>query len=81
MWYMPYNKNTFTFVYGLGPVGPVPILVYPQMQWSQVGAHNLLQARTAVLNGELRDHFEEWCPELRAEPQNVAYEEPVKLAA
>jgi transposase-like protein len=29
-----------------------------QMQWSQLGAHSLLQTRTAVLNGDLRDQFE-----------------------
>jgi len=35
-----------------------------QMQWSNTGAHYLLQTRTAVLNGELRGHFEGWYPEL-----------------
>lgn len=29
-----------------------------QMQWTHQGAHYLLQTRTAVLNGELKDHFE-----------------------
>jgi len=29
-----------------------------QMQWSHIGAHYLLQARTATLNGDLSDHFE-----------------------
>ena len=52
-----------------------------QMQWSQLGAHSLLQTRTAVLNGELRDHFEDWYPELRAGAKDVDFEEPVKLAA
>lgn len=51
------------------------------MQWYQEGAHSLLQTRTAVLNSELRGHFEDWYPELRAAPQNDIYEEPVKLAA
>jgi hypothetical protein len=51
------------------------------MQWSQLGAHSLLQTRTAVLNGELRDHFEDWYPELRDGARDVDYEEPVKLAA
>ena len=36
-----------------------------QMQWSPTGAHYLLQTRTAVLNGELRGHFEEWHPDLK----------------
>ena len=52
-----------------------------QMQWTQMGAHCLLQTRTAVLNGELRDQFETWYPELKAGENDVEYEEPVKLAA
>lgn len=52
-----------------------------QMQWSRQGAHSLLQTRTAVLNGELRDHFEEWYPEMRVGAQESDYLEPVKLAA
>ncbi|MEI8647105.1 hypothetical protein P4S73_02825 [Paraglaciecola sp. Hal342] len=36
-----------------------------QMQWSPEGAHYLLQTRTAVLNGELRNHFEEWFPAMK----------------
>jgi len=31
-----------------------------QMRWSQKGAHLLLQVRTWVLNGELRDVFQKW---------------------
>jgi hypothetical protein len=52
-----------------------------QMQWSQEGAHSLLQTRTAVLKGELRGHFEDWYPELKTAPQTDTYEAPVKLAA
>ena len=52
-----------------------------QMQWTQIGAHCLLQTRTAVLNGELRDQFETWYPELKVGANDVQYEEPVKLAA
>ena len=33
-----------------------------QMRWSQEGAHLLLQVRTRVLNGELRDEFRKWYP-------------------
>jgi hypothetical protein len=29
-----------------------------QMQWTQQGAHYLLQTRTAVLNDELYEHVE-----------------------
>jgi len=38
-----------------------------QMQWSQQGAHDLLQTRTAVLNNELRGHFESWYPAMKKE--------------
>ena len=33
-----------------------------QMRWSQKGAHLLLQVRTRVLDGELRDEFRKWYP-------------------
>ena len=33
-----------------------------QMRWSQEGAHLLLQIRTRVLNGELRNEFRKWYP-------------------
>ena len=36
-----------------------------QMQWSPQGAHYLLQARTATLNGDLAKHFERWYPGLK----------------
>ena len=52
-----------------------------QMQWSQIGAHCLLQTRTAVLNDELRDHFEDWYPEMKVGAHETDYLEPVKLAA
>jgi hypothetical protein len=52
-----------------------------QMQWTQVGAHCLLKTRTAVLNGELRNQFEAWYPELKVGANDVEYEEPAKLAA
>ena len=31
-----------------------------QMQWTHIGAHYLLQTRTAVLNNELHEHFSRW---------------------
>jgi len=52
-----------------------------QMQWSRHGAHYLLQTRTAVLNGELRDHFERWYPEMVPETHSAEFEGPVKMAA
>ena len=53
-----------------------------QMQWSRQGAHCLLQTRTSVLNGELRDHFEEWYPEsLCIGTDDGESEIPVKMAA
>ncbi len=36
-----------------------------QMQWSQQGAHYLLQTRVAVLNGELESLFHRWYPTLK----------------
>jgi hypothetical protein len=33
-----------------------------QMRWSQKGAHLVLQIRTRVLNGELRDELKKWYP-------------------
>ena len=35
------------------------------MQWSHVGAHYLLQARTSALNNDLPDYFERWYPGLK----------------
>ena len=58
-----------------------PTLKKQQMQWSRQGAHCLLQTRAAVLNGELRDHFEEWFPELGMGAHNEESEIPVKMAA
>lgn len=37
-----------------------------QMRWSKRGAHLLLQARTRVLNDELRNTFRKWYPGLEA---------------
>ena len=36
-----------------------------QMQWSPIGAHYLLQTRTATLNGDLSCYFEHWYPGLK----------------
>jgi len=36
-----------------------------QMQWTAQGAHYLLQARTATLNGDLSKQFERWYPGLQ----------------
>ncbi|MCO5195634.1 MAG: ISKra4 family transposase [Anaerolineae bacterium] len=35
-----------------------------QMRWTKRGAHLLIQARTKTLNGELRDTFCDWYPEM-----------------
>ncbi len=34
-----------------------------QMQWTQEGAHLLMQTRAMVINGELRGHFRRWYPD------------------
>ncbi len=39
-----------------------------QMQWSQRGAHLLLQTRTKVLNGDLEGVFRGWYPQFRSQP-------------
>ncbi len=36
-----------------------------QMQWSQQGAHYLLQTRTAVLNDDLKTQFGHWYPGIK----------------
>ena len=38
-----------------------------QMAWSDAAAHGLLQIRAAVLNSDLRHHFELWYPSMAAE--------------
>ena len=48
-----------------------------QMQWTQRGAHLLLQIRTHVLNEEWEDIFRRWYPSFRPRTE----EQPVKKAA
>ena len=38
-----------------------------QMQWSQKGAHLLLQTRTKVLDGDLEGVFRGWYPQFRSQ--------------
>jgi hypothetical protein len=38
-----------------------------QMQWSEAGAHHLLQVRTKLLNDELRNTFARWYPGMRTD--------------
>ena len=38
-----------------------------QMQWTERGAHLLLQTRTKVLNSELDETFRRWYPKFRTE--------------
>ena len=40
-----------------------------QMQWTEAGAHHLLQVRTKVLNGELRETFVRWYPGMQADQE------------
>jgi hypothetical protein len=37
------------------------------MQWTERGAHLLLQTRTRVLNGELEETFRRWYPKFRSQ--------------
>ncbi len=52
-----------------------------QMQWSQEGAHYLLQARTAALNDDLPNHFERWYPGLQINGDMVKQRTDHKKAA
>ena len=36
------------------------------MRWSKPGAHLMLQTRTRVLDGTLRNKFEQWHPGMKA---------------
>jgi hypothetical protein len=46
-----------------------------QMQWSEAGAHHLLQVRTKALNDELRETFVRWYPGMRSDQEtNMAKE-------
>jgi hypothetical protein len=38
------------------------------MRWSAEGAHQLLQVRCAVLDGQLANFFREWFPGFRENP-------------
>ena len=42
-----------------------------QMQWTERGAHLLLQTRTRVLNGELEETFRRWYPKFRPETEVI----------
>ncbi|CBJ81732.1 hypothetical protein XBJ2_1340002 [Xenorhabdus bovienii str. Jollieti] len=44
-----------------------------QMQWSQQGAHYLLQTRTAVLNNDLKTRFEHWYPGIKLSKETDHY--------
>ena len=52
------------------------MIKHQQMQWTQRGAHLLLQIRTRVLNEEWEDTFRRWYPDFRPHA-----EEPVLQAA
>lgn len=52
-----------------------------QMQWSPRGAHYLLQARTAALNGDLPGYFERWYPGLKINHDNNMRPESLKKSA
>ncbi len=44
-----------------------------QMQWSQQGAHYLLQTRTAVLNDDLKARFKHWYPGIKLSEETGHY--------
>ncbi len=51
-----------------------------QMQWTQRGAHLLLQLRVQVANGELRDTFARWYPDFSPSFEAVPVEEMAAAA-
>ena len=48
---------------------------HQQMQWSQRGAHLLLQVRTRVLNEEWENTFRSWYPALSAQSRSCGAKE------
>lgn len=52
-----------------------------QMQWSPQGAHDMLQARTATLNGDLSKNFERWYPGLKINEKTKKQQKPQRKAA
>jgi hypothetical protein len=50
-----------------------------QMQWTQRGAHLLLQVRTRVLNEEWEDVFRRWYPDFRQQQSMEAARDPRNL--
>ena len=52
-----------------------------QMQWSVIGAHYLLQTRTAALNGDLASYFERWYPGLKIGSNTDKYRVEFKKVA
>jgi hypothetical protein len=46
-----------------------------QMRWGERGAHLLLQVRTQVLNGDLRQWFSRWYPGMEDEAEPVLLDE------
>ncbi len=51
-----------------------------QMQWSEAGAHYMLQTRTAALNGDLSKQFEHWYPGLQINATSEKLQQPLKMA-
>jgi hypothetical protein len=45
-----------------------------QMRWTKKGAHNLLQVRIQVLNGDLRQTFHNWYAGMQKNPNFIEYD-------
>jgi hypothetical protein len=50
------------------------------MQWTQRGAHLLLQTRTRVLNDDLESTFREWYPHFRPQETKMSDFSPISHA-
>ena len=44
-----------------------------QMRWSPQGAHLLLQVRTSVIDGRMREHFARWHPGFSANDSDLRF--------
>ena len=51
------------------------MVIKQQMQWSAQGAHDMIQMRTTVLNGELKEYMDRWY----VPGQNESYDIPEEV--
>jgi len=64
----------FTRISALGQVISKRFVKKQQMRWTKKGAHNLLQVRIQVLNGDFRKIFSKWYPGMCETPLSTEYD-------